>query len=71
MIYYSAFPLDLAFYDPSQMKLEEMTIDGVTMLVNKESEEEATLVRMISPNPAHYLDPRYQPGVRITKTPRV
>jgi hypothetical protein len=63
--------LDLAFYDPSQMKLEEMTIDGVTMLVNKESEEEATLVRMISPNPAHYLDPRYQPGVRITKTPRV
>ncbi|MBA4542272.1 MULTISPECIES: YlzJ-like family protein [Thermoactinomyces] len=71
MIYYSAFPLDLAYYDPSQIKLEEMTVDGITMLVNKQNEGEATLVRLISPDPAHYLDPRYQPGMKITNQPRV
>jgi hypothetical protein len=70
MIHYSALPLELAYYDPTVPQLEEMTVDGVTMLVRKEGDGERTVVRLISPDPAHYLDPRFQPGNKLRRTPQ-
>jgi hypothetical protein len=66
MIYYSVMPLELAFLDEPQRPLEEMVVDGVTMLVPKENEQEKIIVRLLSADPAHYLDPRFQPGQRVT-----
>ncbi|MFC7443110.1 YlzJ-like family protein [Laceyella putida] len=66
MIYYSVMPMELAFLDESQRPLEEMVVDGVTMLVRKENEQEKIIVRLLSADPAHYLDPRFQPGQRVT-----
>lgn len=65
MIYYSVMPMELAFFDQSQVPLEEVAVDGVILQVRRESEQEKTIVRLISGDPAHYLDPRFQPGQRI------
>ncbi|MFD1424196.1 YlzJ-like protein [Laceyella sediminis] len=66
MIYYAVVPMELAFFDESQTPLEEVEVEGVPMLVRKHNEQEKTIVRLLSADPAHYLDPRFQPGLRIS-----
>ncbi|MBA4603745.1 YlzJ-like family protein [Thermoactinomyces mirandus] len=69
MIYYSIIPIELAYYNVDELALQEIQVQGVNMLVHKENEQEATIVRVLSADPAHYLDPRFQPGKKIRHTP--
>lgn len=73
MIHYSIFPLDQIFYDYNtpQMQLEEIQVEGVKMIVRKESETESTIVQVISGDPRIYLNPRYQPGTKVTRIPKI
>lgn len=73
MIHYTIFPLDQIFYDYNQpgMELEEIQIEGVNMVVRKDSETEATIMQVISGDPAIYLNPRYQPGTKVTRIPKI
>lgn len=71
MIYYSSIPIELAYYNTDNMALQEIQIQGVNMLVHKENEQEATIVRVLSADPAHFLDSRFQPGNKIRHTPSI
>lgn len=64
MIIYSTIPLEYIFegYEQYQPKYEEVTYDGVQMLVEPTGPFQGKIVRLYSSNPQHYLDPRFQPG---------
>lgn len=71
MIYYSSIPIELAYFNADNMALQEIRVQGVNMLVHKENEQEATIVRILSADPSHYLDSRFQPGNKIRHTPSI
>lgn len=72
MIHYTPLPAELIFYDWHQKPLStrEVVIDGVLMEIQMSSESEATIVRLISPNPMDYLKPRFQPGNKLQFVPK-
>lgn len=43
----------------------EMVIGGRQLLVQTDNHREGTIVRLISTDPADFLDPRFQPGNRV------
>jgi hypothetical protein len=66
MIHYSVMPLELVFEDREhQPKYRETFVNGVHMLIEWTGPSEARIIRLLSPNPQDYLNPRYQPGNRI------
>lgn len=67
MIIYSTMPLELIFQneDAHAYDCQEVQIGGVTMIVQPTGMNEAKIVRLISPNPQHYLNPSYAPGQKI------
>jgi len=73
MIHYTVLPMDLVFHDYNQpsMALEEVLVEGVRMLVRKDNESESTIVRVISGDPSVYLNPRFQPGTKVTRIPKI
>ncbi|EGK13737.1 YlzJ-like family protein [Kroppenstedtia eburnea] len=68
MIYYSVIPVEVALQDPAQPEPEirEVLVDGVSMMVELDGPGEGRILRLLSTDPAHYLDPRYQPGSRVS-----
>ncbi|MFD1426237.1 hypothetical protein JOD24_001253 [Kroppenstedtia sanguinis] len=68
MIYYSVIPAEAAFQDPSQPQPEirEVLVDGVSMAVEMDGPGEGRILRLLSTDPAHYLDSRYQPGSKVS-----
>lgn len=73
MIHYTILPQELIFYDSKQKRPEqkEVIIDGVQLVVQLENASEATIVRLLSPDPMHFLDPRFQPGNRVQLFPKI
>ncbi|KFZ40080.1 MULTISPECIES: YlzJ-like family protein [Thermoactinomyces] len=71
MIYYSTIPIEMAFYRPDELKLKQIQVDGVKMIVHEGEEGEATIVQVLSGDPGHFLDPRFQPGNTIKNVPTV
>jgi hypothetical protein len=73
MIHYSVMPPELVFqgFFRQEPPLREVAVGGVQMLVRMERTGEATIVRLLSPDPRHYLDPRFQPGNRLKMGPQV
>ncbi|MGA8943002.1 MAG: YlzJ-like family protein [Thermoactinomyces sp.] len=71
MIYYSAIPIELAYYNADGLALQEVQVQGVNMLIHKGNDQEGTIVRVLSADPAHYLDPRFQPGNKIRHIPSI
>ncbi|GGE25001.1 hypothetical protein GCM10011571_28960 [Marinithermofilum abyssi] len=67
MIHYSVVPADMVFYDPTlpQPEYREAVVEGVPMLVEQVGLHDTRIVRLLSMDPAHYLDPRFQPGSRL------
>lgn len=65
MIYYSVIPAEVALQEPEQSKLREVEFEGISMIVQMGSGSNAQIVRLLSPDPQHYLDPRFQPGNTI------
>ncbi|SFS59978.1 YlzJ-like family protein [Marininema halotolerans] len=63
MIYYSIVPPEVALVDASAPTpdYQEVEVEGILMTVEM-VQGQARIHRLHSPDPAHYLDPRYQPG---------
>lgn len=72
MIHYTPLPLEAVFdgWEELTTAPQEISIDGITMLVEPLNEREAKIVRLISPDPAHFLNPAYEPGKTISFVPR-
>ncbi|MBA4494393.1 YlzJ-like family protein [Paenactinomyces guangxiensis] len=73
MIHYTVLPEELIFYDSNQkaLPLKEVVIDGIQMLIQLDGSSEATIVRLLSPDPMHYLDSRFQPGNKLQLFPKI
>lgn len=67
MILWTVMPLDVVF-PPTENTLsyEEIEVDGTKLIVERLSVTEAKVIRVISSNPADFLNPNYQPGTRLT-----
>lgn len=47
-------------------KQKEMIFDQIPVVVEKEGDDGYRVVRLISTDPNHYLDPRFVPGNKIS-----
>ena len=68
MILYTPLPLQLVLAGDGEFKpsYEEVNIRGCKVLVERMSSTQATVVRVLSTDPAHFLDPSLSPGAVIT-----
>lgn len=72
MIYYSPYPTEWCFYDLSkQREFYNVELDGIPMVIQIDSQGEATVVQLLSCDPQHYLDPRFQPGMKVQLFPKI
>jgi len=64
MIHYTPLPLEQVFEGFEQMKFNyrEIQLGDATMIIDQVSSSEGRIVRLNSPNPQDYLNPKYQPG---------
>jgi hypothetical protein len=67
MILHTPLPFDLVLEGFHEMEpaYEEIIVNGITMIVEPVSPRRAKIVRLISPDPMHYLNPAYAPGQMI------
>lgn len=74
MVMYTPIPLEFIFdeeeHGSHKKKRRTLDVSGVTLEVEQSSDSEFEIVKLISSNPAHYLDSRFQPGNRIALEPR-
>lgn len=71
MILYTEVPLETVLdglNDP-RPACEEVTVGGVLMQVEAVSPYQGKIVRLLSPDPMHYLNPAYAPGQLIEFKP--
>lgn len=68
MILYTPVPKEVIFQPEMEVfkKRMEITYDGVPLLVESGENNSYRIVRVLSTDPAHYLDPRLMPGNSIT-----
>jgi hypothetical protein len=66
-------PEEIVFegWDHIQEQYSELVLDGLLMQVQPISPHQVRIVRLISPNPQHYLNPAYAPGQLIEYKPSV
>jgi hypothetical protein len=71
MIMYTPLPLEAVLEGMEDMKddLSEISLNGVRLQVKMLSQNEAQVVRLISPDPQQYLNPAYAPGSYIHFNP--
>jgi hypothetical protein len=73
MIIYSVIPNEVIFegledFDP---RYEEISMDGITLQVERRGQHQAAIVRLLSYDPQDYLNPKYAPGSIIEYNPSV
>lgn len=65
MVHWTLLPEELIYADPKALSempaIHETVVDGVHMLV-EQTGAGVKVVRLLSPDPSHYLDSRFQPG---------
>jgi hypothetical protein len=68
-------PLEYVFENMEEMakqQLQEIDMGGgIKMMVEQTGTFEGKIVRLISPNPQDYLNPRFAPGQRISFRPEI
>jgi hypothetical protein len=71
MILYTSMPQELIFQTPTEEYTKQSVINyqGVQLLVEQSGAAECRVLRVMSTDPAHYLDSNYTPGTMITMTP--
>ncbi|MGE5592265.1 MAG: YlzJ-like family protein [Betaproteobacteria bacterium] len=70
MILYTVLPLELVLEGMDKERtFMDVEINGIAMTVEQVSANEAVIVRLISTDPQHFLDPALQPGSRVRLTP--
>jgi hypothetical protein len=70
MILYTSMPTEQIF-PVSQDAYEQQSVisyKGADVIVEKVTDGEFRIVRLLSTNPDHFLDQTYMPGQMITKT---
>jgi hypothetical protein len=67
MIIYTSMPLELVYegYENFKPQYEEIEHNGVSMVIEPSGPYQGKIVRLLSCNPQHYLDPSYSPGSMI------
>lgn len=72
MIHYTPFPAEWFFYDYTKQN-ECLTIElqGVPMVIQLDDQQQATIVQVLSCDPQHFLDPRFQPGNKVQLFPKI
>lgn len=67
MILYTPVPKEIIFQPDmaAYEKRKEVIYEGVPMLVEYGENNSCRIVRLLSTDPAHYLDPRFMPGNTI------
>ena len=72
MIFYTPYPAEWFFYDSMrQNEYYEVEWEGVPLRIEMDAEGQATIVQLLSCNPQHFLDPRFQPGNKIQLFPKI
>ncbi|CAM3406228.1 hypothetical protein EDM52_02855 [Brevibacillus invocatus] len=72
MIIHSVIPMETIFANMDQVEkqeIKEVAIGHATMLIEQTGPFEGRIVRMISPDPQDYLNPRFAPGKMIPIQP--
>jgi hypothetical protein len=71
MILYTTMPQELIFQTAvdDYMKQSVINYQGVPMLIEQVGATECRVLRVMSSDPSHYLDPNYQPGTMISMVP--
>ncbi|NLC53200.1 MAG: hypothetical protein GX770_04470 [Firmicutes bacterium] len=66
MLFYSIYPLAVVLEEEEGTKKpeqwREIEVEGKTVLVTVNSRGEQVIARLLSTDPADYLDPRWTPG---------
>ncbi|MGO0061656.1 YlzJ-like family protein [Brevibacillus fluminis] len=68
MIMYTTMPLEYIFENQEAVEkqsVQELSFGDVTMMVEPTGTFEGKIIRLISPNPQDYLNPRFAPGQKI------
>ncbi|TNJ66168.1 hypothetical protein FE784_10835 [Paenibacillus hemerocallicola] len=71
MILYTQVPIETVLdgMDNPPPATTEITVNGVLMQVEATSSYQGKIVRLLSPDPFHYLNPSYAPGQLIEFKP--
>ncbi len=63
---YTIVPHDQVFSEKGETtNYKQLEIGGISLLVEPISHTTCKIVKLLSTNPAHYLDTQYQPGTII------
>lgn len=67
MIIYTTVPPEQLWegHDKMPPAPVEMVIEGKQLLVQTDSHQQGSIVRLISTEPEDFLDPRFQPGNKV------
>lgn len=70
MILYTTVPLEAVFDGVERMEARTFTatVGGVEMELEPFGDRQARIVRLLSPNPQHYLRPELAPGSIVSMT---
>ncbi|MGI6576384.1 MAG: YlzJ-like family protein [bacterium] len=73
MILYTIIPIDTIMEGLGQIQpeYEEISINGITVLVEQLGLTEGRIVRVISTDPQDFLNPSFQPGTMINFSPTI
>lgn len=73
MILYTIIPIDTIMEGLGQIQpeYEEISINGITVLVEQLGLTEGRIVRVISTDPQDFLNPSFQPGTMINFSPAI
>jgi hypothetical protein len=66
MILYTVLPIETVLEGLEQERnFVDIQLEGLTLTVEPVSLEEAVIVRVISTDPRHYLNPQFSPGRKV------
>ncbi|KIL41395.1 hypothetical protein SD70_07005 [Gordoniibacillus kamchatkensis] len=73
MILYTPMPLERVFEGIEELEANTFTatVGGVEMELQPAGERQARIVRLLSPNPQHYLRPEHAPGSLVQFSPQL
>lgn len=72
MIIHSVVPMEAIFANMEQVEkqeIKEVSYGHATMLIEQTGPFEGRIIRLISPDPQDYLNPRFAPGQTIPLQP--
>lgn len=68
MILYTTMPLELVYpiAESEFAKRKTVNYEGISLIVEQDEDHAYRVIQVLSTNPAHFLDTRFQPGAKIS-----